>query len=147
MTVDWPVAEPYLHEMIVKEADLDGFGHANNGRYIHWCEQAAWKHSEQLGLGLADYRRLDRAMVVRRSEYDYVQACHLDDALFVATWLAESGSTRMQRHFQVRRAGDEQVLLNGIWYLACVELSTGKVRRLPKEFIQTYEPAVQTVQA
>ena len=46
--------------------------HVNNTCYVNWCQDIAWRHSESLGLGVADYRELNRAMAIRHGEYDYV---------------------------------------------------------------------------
>ena len=48
----------------------------------------------------------------------------------------------MERRFQLIRDADGATLLRGCWHLVCIEISSGRVRRMPLEFIQTYIPAV-----
>jgi acyl-CoA thioester hydrolase len=50
-------------------AGIDGLHHTNNAVYVNWCQQAAWAHSVAIGLDLERDRALDRAMVIRHSEY------------------------------------------------------------------------------
>jgi acyl-CoA thioester hydrolase len=110
---------------------------------VKWCEQAAWAHSELLGLALEDYHRLDRAMAIRRSEYDYLLPTFAGEALTIGTWLvATDGKARMQRRFQIVRALDGATVLRGAWDLVCIQLSSGRPARMPEEFRAAYLPAV-----
>jgi acyl-CoA thioester hydrolase len=68
----WDHPHPFTLALAPQPGDIDGLNHTNNAVYVRWCEQAGWAHSETLGLTLDDYRRLDRAMAIRRGEYDYL---------------------------------------------------------------------------
>jgi acyl-CoA thioester hydrolase len=148
MTVDstsisWDFPVPFILNMMPQPADIDGLNHVNNAVYVRWCEQIGWAHSEHLGLSLEDYRRLDRAMAIRRGEYDYILPALCGEELLLATWLtAGDGKLTMTRNFQLRRAADMQTLMRGRWELVCIEMSSGKVRRMPGEFCDVYHAAV-----
>ena len=60
----WDLSNPFVIDIQVAADDIDGLGHANNAVYVSWLERCAWRHSQFLGLDLAEYRRLDRAMAV-----------------------------------------------------------------------------------
>lgn len=142
----WDYPAPYTLSIIPAPEDIDGLNHTNNAVYVKWCEQAAWGHSEQLGLSLADYRRLDRAMAIRQSQYDYLLATYQGEVLTLGTWLvAADGKASMQRHFQIIRAADGSTVLRGRWDLVCIELSSGRARRMPEEFVAAYLPALVDV--
>jgi acyl-CoA thioester hydrolase len=137
----WDYPNPHTLSVIPQPADIDGLNHTNNAVYVKWCEQVAWSHSVQLGLSLDDYRRLDRAMAIRRSEYDYLLATYLDEPLTLGTWLvAKDGNASMDRRFQVIRDADGVTVLRGRWELVCIQLSNGRVRRMPAEFVEAYVP-------
>lgn len=139
----WTYPNPHTLSVTPLPGDIDGLNHTNNAVYVKWCEQVAWSHSEHLGLSLEDYRRLDRAMAIRRSEYDYILATYLGEPLTVGTWLVGSdGNASMERHFQIIRPADGATVLRGRWELVCIQLSNGRVRRMPAEFIEAYVPAV-----
>jgi len=141
--VNWDFPHGFTLEMTVVEADIDGLNHTNNAVYVKWCEHAAWAHSVSLGLDLDCYRRLDRAMAITRSEFDYLRASHLGDKITVATWIVEwDQKLTMQRHFQIIRPADATTLLRAKMKFACIELSSGKPRRLPPEFVQGYGQVV-----
>jgi acyl-CoA thioester hydrolase len=123
--------------------DIDGLDHTNNAVYVQWCEKVAWAHSKALGLGLADYRRLDRAMAIRHSAYAYLLPTTAGEALTLGTWLvASDGRLTMQRTFQLLRDRDRATVLRGRWDLVCIEIGSGQPRRMPPEFVQAYLTAV-----
>jgi acyl-CoA thioester hydrolase len=92
---------------------------------------------------LIDYQRLDRAMAIRRGEYDYLLPTTLHEELTLATWLtASDGKLTMERRFQLVRSRDEAIVLRGRWDLVCIELSSGKPRRMPSVFSEIYLAAM-----
>ena len=139
----WDYPEPFTIPLTPMAGDIDGLNHTNNAVYVRWCEQIGWAHSEKLGLSLADYQRLNRAMAIRRSEYDYLLPSALDEKLTLGTWLvARDGKLMMERRFQLIREPDQMTVLRGKWELICIEISTGKVRRMPPEFEHVYRSAM-----
>ena len=139
----WDYANPFTIPLTPLADDIDGLNHTNHAVYVRWCEQIGWAHSEKLGLSLADYQRLDRAMAIRRSEYDYLLPTALDDKLTLGTWLvAREGKLMMERRFQLIRDADQLTVLRGRWELICIEISTGKARRMPPEFEHVYRSAM-----
>jgi acyl-CoA thioester hydrolase len=141
--MNWDYPAGYSIELCVKEADIDGLEHTNNAIYVQWCERAAWAHSVSLGLDLGCYQQLDRAMAITRSEFDYLAASRLGDKVVVATWIVDwDQKLTMWRHFQIIRPADGVTLLRGKMKFACIEISSGKPRRLPPEFIEGYGAVV-----
>lgn len=139
---DYPT--PFTLPVQVAEAHIDGLKHVNNAVYVGWCEQVAWAHSAALGLDLADYQRLDRAMAIRQAHYDYLLPAHMGDELTLATWLTASDARlNMTRQFQLLRG--VQTLMRGRWQLVCIEMHSGRPRRMPDAFLSAYQPAVVEV--
>ena len=142
MIMAWDFPQPFVLPLAPCAEDIDGLNHTNNAVYVRWCEQIGWAHSESLGLSLADYQRLDRAMAIRRGEYDYLLPAALNEPLILATWiLAREGKLTMERRFQLLREKDRATILRGRWELVCIELSSGRPRRMPPEFSRIYLPA------
>lgn len=138
----WDYTNPFLRHDVVGNADVDGLQHTNNAVYVRWCEACAWAHSAALGLDLDAYQRLDRAMAVVEARYEYLQASHLGDEIITGTWITDwDRRLTMRRRFQIRRA-DGTTLLRGEQRFACIEISTGRPRRLPREFLDGYGPAI-----
>lgn len=141
--MSWDYPHPFTLPVAPQAHDIDGLQHTNNAVYVRWCEKIAWAHSEALGLGLADYQRLDRAMAIRRGEYDYLLPTLPGDQLTLGTWLvASDGKLTMERRFQLIRNRDQVTMLRGRWDLVCIELSSGRARRMPPEFSGVYLAAM-----
>ena len=141
--MNWDLATPFVIDIRVEADDIDGLGHANNAVYVSWLERCAWRHSQSLGLDLSEYRRLDRAMAVVRHEIDYLAAAYEGDELQLATWIVESDQrVKMQRRFQLVRPADAATLLRASTTFVCIELSSGKPKRMPVEFVEGYGPAL-----
>ena len=82
-------------------------------------------------------------MAIRRGEYDYLLPTILNDQLTLATWLfVGDGNLTMERRFQLIRDSDQATMLRGRWELICIALSSGRARRMPPEFLQTYLPTI-----
>jgi acyl-CoA thioester hydrolase len=143
LTKLWDHPRPHTLQTRVTAEDIDGLEHTNNTVYVKWCEQVAWSHSVELGLDLESYRNLDRAMAIAHSEYDYLQASREGDEIVAATWIVNwDKKLSMTRHFQIVRPADGATLLRGAVRFVCIAISNGKPRRLPKEFLAGYGPAV-----
>ena len=141
--MEWDYPHPFTLPVTPRAQDIDGLNHTNNAVYVQWCEKVGWAHSEALGLGMADCLRLDRAMAIRKAEYDYVLPSLQDEALTLGTWItASDGKLTMERRFQIVRNSDQTTILRGRWDLVCIEVGNGKPRRLPPEFCQIYLPAL-----
>ena len=140
---DWDYPNPSTIDLRVEPEHIDGLNHTNNTVYAKWCEQVAWAHSVSLGLDLATYRQLDRAMAITHSEYHYLQASREGDEIIAGTWIVNwDNRLTMQRRFQLVRASDGVTLLRGGMRFACIEISSGRPRRLPEEFQVGYGEAV-----
>ncbi|MBK3866601.1 acyl-CoA thioesterase [Pseudomonas stutzeri] len=136
-------AQAFIIDLQVQPEHIDALGHANNAAYVTWLEQCAWQHSQSLGLGIGDYHRLDRAMAVLRHEIDYLAAAYEGDQLQLGTWICESDRRlKMKRTFQLIRPADGATLLRAQTTFVCIELSSGKPKRMPPEFVDGYGKAL-----
>ncbi len=139
----WDRDDGFVIDFEVDASHIDELGHANNAVYVTWLESCAWRHSQSLGLGLEDYRRLDRAMAVLRHEIDYLAAAYEGDRLQLATWIVESDQRlKMRRDFQLVRPLDGTTLLRAQTTFVCIQLSSGKPKRMPGEFVEGYGKAL-----
>ncbi len=144
----WDYDHPFLIDVVVEASHIDGLQHVNNAVYVTWCQDAGWQHSISLGLGIEHYHELDRAMAIRRSEYDYAQSAYLGDELTVATWLTKSDNKlSMERRFQLVRKSDGATLLRGRWDLVCIQISSGRPKRMPEAFKTIYGDAVTEIKS
>jgi len=141
--MQWEFPAPFTTEVLVTDKVIDELNHTNNAEYVKWCEHVAWLHSHSLGLGVKDYLALNRAMAIVKAEYQYIQATNLHDELVVGTWLTYCDQRlSCDRAFQIIRKSDNATVTKGKWQLVCIDIKTGKPKRMPKVFVDTYSEVV-----
>jgi acyl-CoA thioester hydrolase len=137
----WDVRQPFIQKMTVTAADLDQFAHTNNVVYLSWLERVAWAHSCSLGLDFPDYERLGAGCVARRHELDYLAPTFAGDELLLGTWIAECDAKfTMWRAYQIIRTSDAKTVLRGRTQWVCVDMKSGRLKRMPPEFVGAYRP-------
>lgn len=140
----WDVLTPFVQPVVVQPADIDEFGHTNNVVYLSWLERVAWAHSVQLGLGMDAYRRIGCGCVARKHELEYLAATFAGEELLLGTWVHENDERiSMWRGYQILRPKDGRTVMRARTHWVCVDLKSGKPRRMPQEFVQAYRPAVR----
>ena len=139
----WDFTDPYLWPITVEAAHIDALAHTQNTHYVEWCMEAAWAHTTALGLGAADYQRLDRAMALIHAEYDYLKATREGDELLIGTWItAWPSRMKMTRRLQIVCKATGATVFRGALEFVCIEISTGSPKRPPKAFVDSYGPAI-----
>lgn len=144
----WDLPSPHIAKIAVDPADIDEYKHVNNAVYVTWCDRVAWDHSAALGLPVSRCVEMDRGMAVVRTLIAYLRPTFLGDDLAMATWILPAQSRLcISRRFQLRRAADDATLMRAEVQYACIELSTGRPTRWPKEFRAQYVPIAAVVNA
>lgn len=138
-TIEWDHPDPFIHETVVAPQHIDEFQHTNNVVYLTWMAKTAWEHSKALGLDFAVYGELNRGMVVRHHEMDYLAPSHEGDTIQIGTWIVgNDGRLRLRRHFQMVNAQTGKTLLRGLSEFICINIETGKPTRMPERFVKAY---------
>ncbi len=142
----WDLPAPFRVSVRAEPQDVDAFNHVNNAVYLRWLEEAAWAHSESLGLSQERCVALDRGMVAARTEVIYVRPAQAGDALVVGTWIiSNDGRLSSDRRYHVVRPSDGATIARARTRFVCVALSTGAPARPPAEFsVYVPIPDVQT---
>jgi acyl-CoA thioester hydrolase len=145
--MSWHLPNPFLCTWRVKPEQIDHYQHANNVAYVSQLEVTSWKHSNHLGLTIEQYQALDRGMAISRHEINYLAAAHVNDVIDCATWIVEcDNKLKLARQFQFISRRSQQTLLTARTEFVCIALSTGKPKRMPKEFAAVYGPAALSCQ-
>lgn len=146
--IEWDYPEPFLLNKTVAADDIDIMSHTNNVVYLKWMEEVAWGHSSSLGLGWDVYKELNRALVARKHEIEYLSATFLGEPLALATWItANDGRLTVTRSYQFVRLSDGVTVLRGKTLWVCVDIATGKAKRMPPEFSNGYKVACAALSA
>lgn len=138
-SIVWDYPDPFIHETAVEKLHIDDFQHTNNVVYLTWMAKTAWEHSKALGLDFAAYAKLNRGMVVRHHELDYLAASREGDPVWIGTWITgNDGRLRLRRRFQMVNPQTGVTLLRGLTDFVCINIETGRATRMPPEFAATY---------
>lgn len=137
--LNWMLPDPYVLVWKVEQIHIDHYQHINNVAYVAQLEKVAWSHSNQLGLDIDEYRRLDRGMAISRHIIDYLSAGHLGDEIACATWIVEcDGRLKLARQFEFIRLKDGISLLKARTEFVCISLESGKPKRMPERYASVY---------
>lgn len=129
----------------VDHSHLDVLGHVNNVVYMQWMQEVAIAHVDALGLGLKKYIELKHAMVAVEHHVQYRKAAFEGDQLVIRTWLDDINALYLSRQYMIYRPSDAAVIFVAQTKWACVEIATGRPKRMSPTFSQAYQPLAATV--
>jgi acyl-CoA thioester hydrolase len=133
--MSWDLPDPFIHHRVAVHGEIDGYGHVNNAVYVAWLDDCAWAHSIDRGISPEMCRTLNRGMAVWRTQIHYLRAALEGDEIEIGTWpVYNDGKLRIDRRFQVRRKSDGETLMRALIHYVCIDLHTGRARRMPEEF-------------
>ncbi|MDO6568713.1 thioesterase family protein [Alteromonas sp. 1_MG-2023] len=141
-SLPWRYQSPFTGPWQIKASHLDHYNHVNNVAYLAQAEALAWAHTNSLGLQFEDYKTLNRAMVIKRHELDYLLPSHEGDNLQCATWIVGcDNKLTLKRHFQFICERRQKTVFEALTTFVCVSLDTGQPKRLPEQFKTIYGDA------
>jgi acyl-CoA thioester hydrolase len=136
----WDLPDPFIHVVRADGSDIDAYRHVNNAVYVRWLDHCAWAHSTALGLDPQSTVAGGRGMAVWRTQLNYLAPALEGDEVGIATWLVYNDERlRIDRRFQLRRLADGQTLLRGLIHYVCIDLASGRPKRMPASFA-AYRP-------
>jgi len=130
--------QSFKRSYTVQAADIDQLGHVNNTVYLKYMEETALAHSTQLGLGVEDYLRIGYAMVARDHHLTYLWPLLEGEEVEMETWLEHRDVLSSHRYYRFRRAADQKLAFEGYTRWVCIELATGRPKRMPEAFRAAY---------
>ncbi|MBV8899193.1 MAG: acyl-CoA thioesterase, partial [Verrucomicrobia bacterium] len=114
--------------------DTDAGKMVHNIAYLRFNETNRSLLAEKLGWDLSRMMDGGECPVVVRTEIDYRRPAKLWDRLIVKGWLDKFDRSRFWCAFEIRRAGELDVLVRARQLLAVVKLPELRVVRLPPEW-------------
>jgi YbgC/YbaW family acyl-CoA thioester hydrolase len=114
--------------------DTDCGGVVSNIAYLRFIEIARTHLVEQLGLPVVEMAQKKTYPVVVRTEIDYRRPATLGDRLVIEGWLDRAERARFWCAFRITRPQDNTLIAECRQMLALIEMSTGKLLRLPEHW-------------
>ena len=124
----------------VRYGETDQMGVVYHANYLSFFEIA---RTELIRLRGVAYRALEEnglRLMVTEAGLQYHSPGHYDDELAITARLGESGPARVRFDYEVRRAGEEDVLVTGHTVLASIDVD-GRPCRLPPELRELFKQA------
>lgn len=133
----------FITQLRVRYHEMDALGHVNNAVYQHYLEQAAVEHSEHLGFNQQRCQELGGVFVMRKIEIEYLRPAVAGDTLEVTTWLQTVRGPRAIRRYEIRKKGDEQLLVTAEALWVWVDTRAMRPRAIPREILDAFEQVTQ----
>lgn len=127
-------------KLTVLPEHIDVLGHVNNVVYVSWMQDVATAHIEALGLGIKEYLELKHAMVAVEHHMQYRKAALEGEEIILRTWLDDINALYLSRQYAFYRPKDRTILFTAMTKWACVEIATGRPKRMSPTFTQAYQP-------
>ena len=132
-------AEPRLTVPLeVYYFDTDAGGVVHNIAYLRFIEVARTQLAETVGMGLHAMTETRQYPVVVRTEIDYRKPARLGDILVVHGRLESVERMRFWCAFEIRRRGDDALIVQSRQMLALIQMPEGRPIRLPADWSERY---------
>ena len=125
-----PARERFELRIEIQPADIDQLGHVNNIVYLRWVQDAAVAHW-RAAAPRADQTRL--LWVVVRHEIDYKRPAFLEDEIVALTWVGTASRHSFERHTELLRASDRQLLVRARTLWCPIDVQTGRPTEVSSE--------------
>lgn len=125
----------FTHRIKPKPEEIDLMGHINNVVYVRYVQEVADAHWEKYG-SPEQHKKL--LWVVLRHEIDYRKPAFLKDEIIGTTWVDPPEGPKIKRHVELKRAGDNDLLVKASTIWCAIDSGTGKPLRLDNEIMEVF---------
>ena len=123
--------------------DTDAGGIVYYVNYLKFIERARTERLRHLGFSQAQMATENLLFVVHSSQARYHAPARLDDELLVSVQVEVLKRVSLKFYQQVRRVGDDVLLCEGHFTIACVRADTLKPRGIPELLYAAFNADVQ----
>jgi len=123
----------------VPEDAIDELGHVSNLKYLAWMQDIAIQHSAERGWPVERYLENGAVWVVRSHFITYLRPAFAGETITLGTWVAELKQRSSSRRYLVRRASDQQALVEAETVWVYVDRQSGRPRRIPDELRASFD--------
>ena len=117
----------------VRYSETDSQRIANNANYLSYFEIGRVEWMRAVGFSYRELEDRGFGFVVVEARLFYKRAARLDDELTLRTELAELNRASLRFEYAVMRDGEE--LATGYTRHGCIDIASGRARRLPEGFL------------
>lgn len=126
----------YSHTIVVSDADIDELNHVNNVVYLQYAQDIATAHWKSVA---SDEMQANVVWMARRHEIDYLKQAVLGDVLQVKTWVGEFTAATWERHYEIYRTSDNQLLVKAKSIWVPLDRKTHRIKRIDGEILECFQ--------
>jgi acyl-CoA thioester hydrolase len=126
----------YSHTIVVSDADIDELNHVNNVVYLQYAQDIATAHWKSVA---SDEMQASVVWMARRHEIDYLKQAVLGDVLQVKTWVGEFTAATWERHYEIYRASDNQLLVKAKSIWVPLDRQTHRIKRIDGKILGCFQ--------
>jgi acyl-CoA thioester hydrolase len=123
----------------VRYADTDQMKSVYYAKYYEYFEQGRSDLLREIGMPYPEIEALGYFLPVIESHAKYYSSARYDELLEVKTIVREIPAARIRIDYEIRRSGDERILVDGYTVHGFVRADTGRPTRAPAVFIELLE--------
>ena len=125
-------------EVQVMFFDTDCAAVVHNIAYLRFIEIARTLLAEKVGMGLRATAVTQQYPVVVRTEIDYRKPARLGDFLVIHGRIESVERMRFWCAFEIRRRGDDALIVQSRQMLALIQMPAGRPMRLPSDWAERF---------
>ncbi|GJM14035.1 MAG: 4-hydroxybenzoyl-CoA thioesterase [Pseudohongiella sp.] len=119
----------------VRYAETDAMGVVHHAGYLVYFEEARSHYMRELGSDYALIEKEGFRLPVSEVGLRYVGSLRYGDRVEIRAWIEEDKSRRIRFAYEVRREGDEAILVTGFTEHIWTDLN-GRVTRAPSQWVE-----------
>lgn len=119
-------------------------GRVYHTHFVDYFEAARTELLRDMGLAYKDLEESGIIMPVVDLAVQYKSAAHYDDLLEILARVRETPETRVRIEYEVRREGDEAILVTGHVTLCFFDPGRRRPIRAPEQFLSVFAKANQS---
>ncbi|HSM55062.1 MAG TPA: thioesterase family protein [Candidatus Sulfomarinibacteraceae bacterium] len=124
----------------VRYDECDMYGHVNHANYLRYMQEGAFAASAAVGYDVKRYEELGHYWLVHESDVEYVAPLRYGDTVEVTTWVANFRRVRSRRAYELRRAGDGQLVARAHTDWVYLDRERQRPAPVPQEMIEAFRP-------
>ncbi|MGD0339238.1 MAG: thioesterase family protein [Bacteroidota bacterium] len=120
----------------VRYADTDQMKSVYYAKYYEYFEQGRSDLLREIGMPYSEIEALGYFLPVVESHARYISSARYDNLIEVKTIVREIPAARIRIDYEIRRAGETDLLVEGYTVHSFVKSDTGRPTRAPASFIK-----------
>jgi acyl-CoA thioester hydrolase len=140
LALSLPDGKIFSMNRTVRWHEIDQMWHVNNAMYLLYLEESGNRANANFGWPLDCMQSSEFRIVPGRQHVEYRLPAILGDKLTIITWLSNVQPSSVLRHYQIKRASDDSLLVQAVVKLNWIDLETGNPVPIPTEYLRDIEP-------